>query len=91
MGSANFDEMFNEAQKAIDQLEPRTVFEVKSLFKGTAWSNLERGEKISFGVFFSKKYQSEALPLSKRLSAAKTTTPDIADSDYSSPPHHRVI
>lgn len=71
MRSTNFDAMLDEAQKAIDQLEPRTVFEVKSLFKGTEWSDLQRGEKISFGVFFSKKYQSGALPSIEKIERGK--------------------
>lgn len=71
MRSANFDALFDEAQKAIDQLDPRTAFEVKSLFKGTTWSDLQRGEKISFGVFFSKKYQSGALPSIEKIERGK--------------------
>lgn len=63
--------MIDEAQKAIDQLDPRTAFEVKSLFKGTTWSDLQRGEKISFGVFFSKKYQSGALSSIEKIERGK--------------------
>lgn len=71
MKSVNYDSMFTEAQREVGQLEPGTVFEVRSLFKGTVWDSLKRGEKSGFGRFFSSKYQSGALPSIKRVERGK--------------------
>lgn len=71
MTSINYDAMFTDAQREVDKLEPGTVFEVRSLFKGTVWNSLQRGERSGFGRFFSSKYQSGALPSIERVKRGK--------------------
>lgn len=71
MSSADYNEMFIEARAAVEQLNPGDIFEVKSLFTGTTWNGLQRGDKTGFGMFFSKKYQSGSLPTIEKIERGK--------------------
>lgn len=62
-------------QKAIDNLEskvkPNTNFEVKSLFEGHEWESLSKGERISFGRYFSSQVKDGNVPNIIALERAK--------------------
>lgn len=65
------DALFKEALEAIKLLEPGTVFEVKSLFEGYHWEELEVGVRTGFGRHFKSKFQSDAIPTVQYVGRAK--------------------
>ena len=48
----DYDVLFNKAKLRIEGLHSNEVFTVKSLFLGTEWNKLKRGEKLGFGRYF---------------------------------------
>ncbi|MCM1244569.1 MAG: single-stranded DNA-binding protein [Roseburia sp.] len=56
------EKWFEEALSHIDkEIKTGQVFEVKELFTGNKWNQLQRGEKQSFGRYFSSKVKDGAL------------------------------
>ena len=51
----DYEKWMKKSMKIINSLDPGSVFEVKSLFTGIEWNQLNPGEKKSFGRYFSSK------------------------------------
>lgn len=50
----DYIELLSKANEHITTIQSNEVFFVKDLFHGTAWNELERGEKLGFGRYFKK-------------------------------------
>lgn len=62
-----------KAEKAIiEDLKPNERFEVKHLFPGHEWEGLERGEKISFGRYFSAAVNEGRIEMVERCGEGKS-------------------
>ena len=66
------EELFADAKKKIGTLKVGKTFEAKELFDGIKWNELEKGRKISFGVYFSNKVKDGKLPMVKRSGESKS-------------------
>ena len=52
----DYEKMLEEAKLSIKiKVKAGKPFEVKDLFDGVKWKNLDTGEKISFGRYFSNE------------------------------------
>lgn len=51
--NVDYEKQFSYAKISIAKMPVGTEFIVKDLFLGAAWNNFSRGEKISFGRYFS--------------------------------------
>ena len=52
----------NAAISKINSIPLGTVFLLKDLFEGVEWSNLEKGERLSFGKFFKNEVLEGRIP-----------------------------
>ena len=57
----NKHEWLEEAVNRIDKLPHGKVFEIKELFNGIEWNELNAKEKQGFGRFFSSAYNDEKI------------------------------
>lgn len=55
----------------IESLPSGEQFEVKNLFDGIVWSNFSKGERISFGIFFSNEVKDGRVSNVMRIKRGK--------------------
>lgn len=59
----NYEEWLKKGIQNIEtEIEPEKVFELKELFIGFGWEQLSKGERISFGRYFSAVVKAGKIP-----------------------------
>lgn len=64
---ADLRKMLDKAISLTKQQPPGREFEVKMLFSGTEWDELDVGEKRQLGILYSKEYKEGRLPGIQRI------------------------
>lgn len=69
----DYEGWLNRAKKTIkENMRPGVKFEVRQLFPGHEWEELSRGERISFGKYFSDAVKDGRLEFVSRCENGKT-------------------
>ena len=63
---------YEKALLSIGGLKYGTSFEVKDLFKGADWEGLSKGDRISFGRYFSNKVKEGTIECVSKIGEGKT-------------------
>lgn len=59
----DYEEWFKKGLKCIENdIRPGMTFEVKKLFVGLGWEQLSKGDRISFGKYFSSAVNDGRIP-----------------------------
>ena len=68
----DFAKWLKEAEISIKtKVKSGSIFEVKELFDGVKWNNLPKGDRISFGRFFSNEVDEGNITGIKKLPRGK--------------------
>ncbi len=69
----DYEKMMAKATKTIEtKIAPNEKFEVKSLFPDYEWERLSKGDRVSFGRYFSTAVNDGRFPSIVRFGEGKT-------------------
>ena len=69
----DYEIWMKQAVNTIDsEIQMGNLFEVKQLFPGHQWDSLSRGERSSFGKYFSEAVKEGRLPMIERCGEGRS-------------------